>query len=126
MPMTVLPSHEAFEAMLRPRRPTEDGFLDKYPAWVCVSFSASWCGPCKRLDKESIVAATPSVVWYTCDVDANPTGENTALANVMEQYNAIYNKNGRIGIYTREVRLNNCSYYHYYYYYYYYYYYHYY
>ena len=71
--MTVLPSHEAFEAMLRPRRPTEDGFLDNYAPWVCVSFSATWCGPCRKLDKESIVAATPSVNWYSCDVDANQT-----------------------------------------------------
>jgi len=71
--MTPLPSHEAFEAMLRPRRPTQDGFFDTYAPWTIVCFSASWCGPCKRLDKKSLVASTPDVTWYSCDVDENPT-----------------------------------------------------
>lgn len=69
--MTILPNHERFEAMLRPRRATEEGIDTVYDPWVCVSFSATWCGPCKRLDKKSLVAATPSVKWYSCDVDEN-------------------------------------------------------
>jgi len=69
--MIPLPNHEDFEAMLRPRKPTEDGIVDTYPPWVCISFSAKWCGPCRRLDKEAIVAATPGIVWYACDVDEN-------------------------------------------------------
>ena len=71
--MTPLPSHEAFEAMLRPRRPTQDGFFDTYSPWVVVYFSAPWCGPCKRLDKKDLVHSTPSVKWYACNVDNNPT-----------------------------------------------------
>ena len=71
--MTFLPSHEAFEAMLRPRRPTQDGFFDNYEPWTAVCFSAKWCAPCKRLDKKSIVAATPHIKWYSCDIDENTT-----------------------------------------------------
>ena len=71
MTMIPLPNHEAFEAMLRPRKPVEDGVVRNYPEWVCVSFTASWCGPCKRLDKAAIVNATPGIVWYVCDVDQN-------------------------------------------------------
>jgi len=57
--------------MLRPRRPTEDGFLDNYLPWVCIAFTATWCGPCKRINKEEIAAAAPAVKWYVCDVDEN-------------------------------------------------------
>jgi hypothetical protein len=69
--MMLLPSHEAFEAMLRPRRPTEDGFLGTYVPWLVVCFSANWCAPCKRLDKKANVAATPDVQRYACDIDEN-------------------------------------------------------
>jgi thioredoxin-like negative regulator of GroEL len=69
--MTPLPSHEAFEAMLRPHRPTQDGFFDTYAPWTVISFSANWCGPCKRLDKKSIVKASPEIQWYSCDIDEN-------------------------------------------------------
>jgi thiol-disulfide isomerase/thioredoxin len=71
--MTPLPSHEAFEAMLRPRRPTQDGFFDTYAPWTVISFYAKWCAPCKRLDKKSIVDAYPEIQWYSCDIDENPT-----------------------------------------------------
>ena len=71
--MIPLPSHEAFEAMLRPRRPTEEGFDGKYDPYVVVCFSATWCGPCKRLDKKTIVDRSPAVTWYACDVDENQT-----------------------------------------------------
>jgi thioredoxin-like negative regulator of GroEL len=71
MTMIPLPNHEAFEAMLRPRKNVEGYVEQTYPEWVCICFSATWCGPCKRLDKTALVAATPGIVWYSCDVDEN-------------------------------------------------------
>lgn len=38
-----------------------------------VQFTASWCGPCKRLDKTAIEATATElgVPYYVCDVDTN-------------------------------------------------------
>lgn len=41
------------------------------PAYVCIVFSAAWCGPCKKLDKEGLVRAHADITWYGCDVDEN-------------------------------------------------------
>lgn len=71
--MTPLPNHADFEAMLRPRRPTEDGFLGTYDPWAVVAFSAKWCGPCQRINKKVLVESTPDVKWYSVDVDINKT-----------------------------------------------------
>ena len=71
--MIPLPNHLDFEALLRPRRPTEDGFLGEYAPHVVVCFSAKWCGPCQMLNKKLIVDSTPEVVWYAIDIDQNKT-----------------------------------------------------
>ena len=71
--MINLLKHQQFEALLKPRRPTEEGFDTEYAPFVCVSFSAKWCGPCRRLDKDSLVKHSKSVVWYHCDIDENDT-----------------------------------------------------
>jgi thioredoxin-like negative regulator of GroEL len=41
------------------------------PPYVCILFSADWCGPCKKLDKEVLLRTHSDVVWYGCDVDEN-------------------------------------------------------
>lgn len=71
--MTPLPSHQAFEDMLRPRgnRPSLHVVEMTYDPWVVVCFSAKWCGPCQTLNKKHIVSKTPGVKWYSCDVDEN-------------------------------------------------------
>lgn len=62
-----------FESLFRAVRPTDESFNDKHPPWVCVQFSAKWCGPCRRIDKELLVKNTPHILWYSCDIDENDT-----------------------------------------------------
>ena len=69
--MTNLSNHLDFEAMLRPRTKNQEMVAKAYAPFVCVSFSANWCGPCRRIDKKMLVSRTPSVLWYHCDVDEN-------------------------------------------------------
>lgn len=69
--MIALQTHEQFESLLRPRRPTEDGFLGKYMPCVVICFSATWCGPCRRIDKKFLVSEGVGTDWYHCDVDEN-------------------------------------------------------
>lgn len=73
--MMLLPDHATFEAMLRPRgnRPSLEDINIGYAPYIVVCFSARWCGPCKALDKKSLVALTPAVKWYAVDVDENTT-----------------------------------------------------
>lgn len=72
--MIPLPNHMDFEALFRPRRPTEDGFIGgDYAPYAVVCFSAKWCGPCQQLNKKLIVDTTPEVTWYAVDIDQNKT-----------------------------------------------------
>jgi thioredoxin 1 len=36
-----------------------------------IYFTANWCGACRSLDMEALVAAFPQVNWLKCDVDRN-------------------------------------------------------
>lgn len=62
-----------FESLFRANRPIDESFLEPKAPWVCVQFSANWCGPCRRVDKAFLVKSSPSIVWYYCDIDQNDT-----------------------------------------------------
>jgi len=55
-----LQSHEEFESLL----------AAKYPI-AMVKFGATWCGPCKRIDKDMLLGLSDKIVWYDCDLDEN-------------------------------------------------------
>lgn len=61
--MIPLENQEQFESLLNP--------VNKNPSFVVVYFTASWCGPCSRLDKDLIQASVPEATWYKCDIDQN-------------------------------------------------------
>jgi len=58
--MMSLQSHEEFESLL----------AAKYPI-AMVKFGATWCGPCKRIDKDMLLGLSDKIVWYDCDLDEN-------------------------------------------------------
>lgn len=64
--MTPLPSQEFFEGLIEKGK--------EYDPMVVVRFSASWCGPCKRLDTQRLLSIHPGIKWYYGDIDE---GDNT-------------------------------------------------
>lgn len=58
--MIPLPSQEFLENLIKnPRDPI-----------VIILFTASWCGPCAKLDKDYLVNLG-NIKWYKCDIDQN-------------------------------------------------------
>lgn len=58
--MMPLPSQEFFESLLKKN-------IRHDP--ICILFTASWCGPCGKIDKDYLVSL--NITWYKCDVDEN-------------------------------------------------------
>lgn len=75
MPLIPLRNQAMLEDMLRPRGKNtvvnEDGTVKTYASTALICFGASWCGPCKKMNKEMIAQRLPTVVTYYCDVDEN-------------------------------------------------------
>jgi thioredoxin-like negative regulator of GroEL len=65
--MNPLETQEQLESLLKPM----DNNGNPNPKAVVVYFTASWCGPCQRLDHNRIQKAVPGITWYKCDIDQN-------------------------------------------------------
>ena len=36
-----------------------------------IWFTASWCGPCKRVKTDTLLSAFKNVTWLKCDIEKN-------------------------------------------------------
>ena len=66
--MKLLISHIDFEKMIG-RSPLEPG--DTIAPFTVIWFSASWCGPCQKVDGDRLIAELPNIEWLKCDIDQN-------------------------------------------------------
>lgn len=59
--MIPLPNQEFFEGLIQKGK--------EHDPMVVVRFTASWCGPCKKVDTQRLLELHPSIVWYVADID---------------------------------------------------------
>jgi thiol-disulfide isomerase/thioredoxin len=59
--MIPLPTQEEFEAL----------YTSDLKSPHVIYFTASWCGPCRGIDKPLIESSCKDVRMYICDVDVN-------------------------------------------------------
>lgn len=86
--MTPLPDQEYFEALILRRM---DDRLAKVPEKVVIWFSASWCGPCRRVDTQALQGSFPDVTFYKCDVDENSYTPGFCQVRSIPAFLAIHN-----------------------------------
>ena len=61
--MMPLPSQEFFESLIQKNVP--------HDPIVIIKFTATWCGPCKRIDMSILLGLSDKIKWYECDLDEN-------------------------------------------------------
>jgi len=65
-------SQEFLESLVHPRhngvQPLESRNI---PPLIVIYFTASWCGPCNKLNLQRIVGLRRDIHWMLCDVDKN-------------------------------------------------------
>ncbi len=67
--MISLNDHKEFESVRAQKEPI-----------VIVKFGATWCGPCKRIDKQHLLDFNRHIKWYDCDIDDNY--ETTSICGI--------------------------------------------
>jgi thioredoxin-like negative regulator of GroEL len=66
--MKYLDDHNEFEQLIG-RQEVPLGTL--LPNFTVIYFTATWCGPCRRLDINAIESSVPEANWLKCDIDRN-------------------------------------------------------
>lgn len=61
--MMPLPSQEFLEELIKKDVP--------HDPVVVIKFGATWCGPCKKIDKNVLLNLSNKIKWYECDIDEN-------------------------------------------------------
>lgn len=65
--MKYLQNQEEFEDLIG-RGETD---IDDLPPFTVVYFTAPWCGPCSRVDKNMLYSSLPHINLLICDIDKN-------------------------------------------------------
>ncbi len=68
--MTPLHDQELLESLLASRN-NKNEQTKKFDPIVIIYFSASWCGPCNRIELHKLLSLSDKIKWYLCDVDDN-------------------------------------------------------
>ena len=84
--MIPLLSQKFFESLIK--RAVDN---TKYDPIVIIRFTATWCGPCKRIDTPTLLNLSSQIKWYVCDLDENEYTPGYAGVKTIPCFLAIVN-----------------------------------
>ena len=84
--MIPLPSQEYFESLIK--RATNNSTFEPI---VIIRFTATWCGPCKKIDTNALLGLSSHIKWYVCDLDENDYTPGYAGVKTIPSFLAIVN-----------------------------------